>query len=183
MSEHPTDVAIIGAGPVGVEFAHVWASYGADVTLVEMLDDLLPQEDPDVSRQLRRSFEARGITCLTGTRFESLEKRSRSAAVTVSKDGEQTELKADVVLVAIGFVPHTASLNLPAIDLATEGGFIAVDETMRTAVSGVYAIGDVTGKMMLAHVATQQGIIAAEHIAGRANPPLDYVQMPRASFC
>lgn len=179
----PKRVVIIGAGPVGVEFAHVWASYGADVTLVEMLDDVVPQEDPDVSKQLRRSFGARGITSLIGTKFESLEKKSRSAVVTVSKDGEKTELKADVVLVAIGFVPHTASLNLVAANVETDRGFVTVDEQMRTNVPGVYSIGDVTGKMMLAHVATQQGIIAAEHIAGRTNPALDYIQMPRASFC
>ena len=179
----PKRAVVIGGGPVGVEFAHVWASYGADVTIVEMLDELVPQEDPDVGKLLKRSFGARGITSLVGTKFESLEKKSRSATVTVSKEGETTELKADVVLVAIGFVPHTASLNLEATKVATERGFVTIDDQMQSNVPGVYAIGDVTGKMMLAHVATQQGIIAAEHIAGHANPALDYVQMPRASFC
>ncbi len=179
----PKRAVIIGAGPIGVEFAHVWASYGAKVTLVEMLDDIVPQEDPDVSKQLRRSFKARNITSLIGTKFKSLEKKARSATVTVSKDGKTSELTTDVVLVAIGFVPHTSSLNLLATKIATDRGFVMVDDQMRTNVPGTYAIGDVTGRMMLAHVATQQGIIAAEQIAGRGNPPLDYIQMPRASFC
>lgn len=179
----PKQAVIIGAGPVGVEFAHAWASYGSQVTLVEMLDSVLPLEDPDIGRQLKRSFEARGMKCLLKTRVESVAVSDGAATVTVSgPDGEQ-EISAGVVLVAIGFVPHTQGLNLEGIGVTTQRGFITIGDRMETSVPGIYAVGDVTGKLMLAHVASQQGVIAAEHIAGRKTPALDYVQIPRATFC
>lgn len=179
----PKRAVIIGGGPVGAEFAHIWAAYGSEVTVVEMLDTLLPLEDPDLGRQLRRSFEARGIAVRTGAKVESVETKARSAAVTVTGAAGKEELKADVVLVAIGFVPHTRSLDLDRAGIHTERGFIAIDDHMQTNVPGVYAIGDVTGKLMLAHVASAQGVVAAEHLAGLDPPPLDYVQMPRATYC
>lgn len=179
----PAKAVIIGAGPVGVEFAHAWASYGSQVTLVEMLDTLVPLEDPDVGRQLKRSFEARGVQCLVRTRVDPIAVAGGEATVTLSgPEGEQA-ITAAVVLVAIGFVPHTQGLNLEGIGVATQRGFITIGDRMETNVPGVYAIGDVTGKLMLAHVASQQGVIVAEHIAGRRTPALDYVQMPRATFC
>ena len=101
----------------------------------------------------------------------------------VTTDGSPTTLHAEMVLVAVGFVPHTQGLNLEAVGVATDRGFVSIDEQMQTNVPGIYAIGDVTGKLMLAHVASQQGALAAEHIAGRRIPALDYVQMPRATFC
>lgn len=179
----PKRAVIIGGGPVGAEFAHIWASYGSEVTIVEMLDTLVPTEDPDLGRQLRRSFESRGITVRTGTRVDSVEARARTATVTVSSADGEEEIKTDLVLVAIGFVPHTSSLDLDRAGVKTERGFIIIDDNMRTNVEGVYAIGDVTGKLMLAHVASAQGVVAAEHIAGLKPPPLDYVQMPRATYC
>jgi dihydrolipoamide dehydrogenase len=179
----PARAVIIGAGPVGVEFAHIWASYGTDVTLVEMLDTLVPLEEPDAGRLLKRSFEARGITCLVKTKVDAVQVYGPSAKVTVSDAEGARTLDADVVLVAIGFVPHTQGLNLDQLGVATERGFIAIDGQMQTTVPGIYAIGDVTGKLMLAHVAMQQGVIAAEHIAGQQPPSLDYIQMPRATFC
>ena len=180
----PRRAVIIGAGPVGVEFAHTWASYGAQVTIVELLDGLVPLEDPDIGRQLKRSFEARGIECLVKTKVESVAVNGAAATVTVSGEGGQKTLEADAVLVAIGFVPHTDSLKLDAAGVKkTERGFIAIDEQMRTSAPSVYAVGDVTGKLMLAHVAMQQGVTAAEAIAGKDTTPLDYIQMPRATFC
>ncbi|GBD23219.1 Dihydrolipoyl dehydrogenase [bacterium HR29] len=179
----PERAVIIGAGPIGVEFAHLWSTYGADVTLVELLDTVLPQEDPDVSRALRRSFEARGIRCLTSARVGAVERSPSGARVTVEHAGARTTLDADTVLVAVGFVANTAGLGLEELGVATDRGFIAIDDAMATNVPGVLAIGDVTGKLMLAHVAMQQGVAAVERLAGRSVPPLDYVQMPRATFC
>ena len=182
--EVPKRAIVIGAGPVGVEFAHTWASYGSQVTIVELLDNLVPLEDPDLGRLLKRSFEARGIECLVKTKVESVTVNGSSATVAISgADGGKT-FEADAVLVAIGFVPKTDALNLEAAGVnKTDRGFIAIDDQMRTNVPSVYAVGDVTGKLMLAHVAMQQGVIAAEAIAGKDTTPLDYIQMPRATFC
>jgi len=179
----PKRAVIIGAGPIGVEFGHLWESYGTEVTIIELLETLVPLEDPDVGRALKRSFDARGITSLVQARVEKVSVQGETATVSVkTADGEQT-IEADAVLVAIGFVPHTSGLNLEVAGVATERGFITIDDHMQTKVPGIYAVGDVTGKLMLAHVASQQGVIAAEHIAGHKVPALDYIQMPRATFC
>jgi dihydrolipoamide dehydrogenase len=180
--ELPAKPIIIGGGPIGVEFAHIWASYGADVTVIEMLDRLLPLEDPDVSRALARSFKARGITALTGARVEGVSVGTKGARVSVNTQDGESAVEGDLVLVAIGFVPHTASLDLDRAGVVTERGFITIDDQMQTNVPGIYAVGDVTGKLMLAHVASQQGVIAAEHASGRQVASLDYVQLPRATF-
>jgi dihydrolipoamide dehydrogenase len=179
----PKRVVIIGAGPVGMEFAHIWASYGSEITIVELLDTLLPLEDPDVGRLMKRSFEARGMRCLTKSRVNSVEVDGKQARVAVSGQAGDETIEADMVLVAIGFVPHTQGLNLDAAGITTERGFISINDQMQTNVPNVYAIGDVTGKLMLAHVGMEQGVIAAEHIAGKRVPALDYIQMPRATFC
>ncbi len=179
----PARVIIIGGGPIGVEFAHTWASYGSQVTIVEMLDSLVPLEDPDAGRLLQRSFQARGITTMAKTKVESVAVEANAATVTVSQDGKTSTLIADAVLIAIGFRPHTEGLNLESAGVTLDRGFVVIDDAMRTSTPNIYAIGDVTGKLMLAHVASQQGVIAAEQIAGKHPPALDYVQMPRATFC
>jgi len=179
----PKRAVIIGAGPIGVEFAHVWASYGAEVTIVELLETLLPLEDPDIGRQLKRSFEGRGIRCLVKTRVEEVATGAGGARVTVKSEAGEEAVDADTVLVAIGFIPHTAGLNLESTGVATQRGFITIDDRMQTSVPGIYAVGDVTGKLMLAHVASQQGVLAIENIAGKSPPALDYIQLPRATFC
>ncbi len=181
--EPPPRVVIVGAGPVGVEFAHLWRTYGSEVTLVELLERVMPMEDRDVGRTLKRSFEARGIRCLTSTRVESVDVEGAETVVTVEREGTEERLETDTVLLAAGFVPHTSSLNLEAVGVATDRGFVTIDDHMETNVRGIYGVGDVTGKLMLAHVASQQGVVAVEHIAGRTPPVLDYVQMPRATFC
>ncbi len=183
LRELPQRVVIIGAGPIGVEFGHLWASYGSNVTIVEMLETLVPLEEPEVGRLLKRSFEARGLRCLTGTKVEGVEVADGAAKVRVQQGDTTETLEADVVLVAIGFEPYTEPLNLESAGVATDRGYIAIDDRMQTNVPGIYAIGDVTGKHPLAHVAMQQGVIAAEAIAGRDTPVLDYVQIPRATFC
>ncbi len=179
----PERAVIIGAGPIGVEFAHAWASYGSEVTIVELLETLVPLEDQDAGRALKRSFDSRGIRSLLKARVESVAVEKGVARVTISGESGAETLEADRVLVAVGFVPHTQGLNLEGLGIATQRGFIEIDDAMQTNVPGVYAVGDVTGKLMLAHVASQQGVIAAERIAGQTPATLDYIQMPRATFC
>ncbi|MBA4179057.1 MAG: dihydrolipoyl dehydrogenase [Anaerolinea sp.] len=179
----PKRVLIVGGGAIGVEFAYSWASYGSNVTLVELLDTLLPLEDQDAGRLLKRSFEARGIRCLVKTQVEGVALKGKIATITLKTAAGPETIEVERVLIAVGFVPHTQGLNLEGAGVATQRGFIEIDDTMQTNVPGIYAIGDVTGKLMLAHVASQQGVIAAEHIAGHTVATLDYIQMPRATFC
>jgi dihydrolipoamide dehydrogenase len=180
----PEQVVVVGGGPIGLEFAYVWASYGAEVTIVEMLDHLAPLEDPDVSAELEKAYRRLGINYMTSTRVEGIERTDGGARVKVSSaEGEQT-LEAEQVLVAIGFAPNVEGFGLENIGVtqAERSKFIQVDESMRTNVPNVYAVGDVTGKMMLAHVGSAMGIIAAETIAGHETYELDYRMMPRCIY-
>jgi dihydrolipoamide dehydrogenase len=154
------------------------------VTIVEFLDRILPLEDVEVSKELTRRYSKAGIKLLTGTRVESIEDGAGPVKVTVTKDGVQQVLEADKVMQAIGFTPRVTGYGLENTGVAlTARGAIEIDEFMRTNVSGIYAIGDVTAKLMLAHVAEAMGIIAAETLSGAETMPLDYVMMPRATFC
>jgi len=179
----PARALIVGAGPIGVEFAHLWATYGSEVVIVELLPRVLPSEDPDVSRALQRSFERRGIRCLTSAKVAEVRRNGSGATVAIETGEGREELAVETVLVAIGFEANTEGLGLEEIGVRLERGFVAVDDAMRTNVPGVSAIGDVTGKLMLAHVASQQGVLVAERLAGLPVPALDYVQIPRATFC
>ncbi|MFQ5407159.1 MAG: dihydrolipoyl dehydrogenase [Anaerolineales bacterium] len=180
----PARAVIVGSGAIGVEFATVWNSYGADVTIVEMLPRIVPLEDEAVSKELARSFRKDGINLLTGAKVEAIDASGAQVQVTVSgADGEQT-LPADQVLVAIGFAPNSGGLGLEELGVAlTEHGAVKVDAGLRTNVPGVYAIGDVTGELMLAHAGSAQGIVCAETIAGHPTVELDYKMMPRATYC
>ncbi len=179
----PASAIIIGAGAIGAEFATIWSSYGSAVTMVEMLPRILPLEDEEVSVELAKAFQKRGIKIHTGTRVQSIETTETGVRVTVSA-GEQTQvLEAEQALVAIGFKPNTADLGLEELGIKlTERKFIQIDEHMATNVPGIFAIGDVTGQLLLAHVASAQGILCAEHIAGHQTTPLDYRMMPRATY-
>jgi dihydrolipoamide dehydrogenase len=181
----PGSAIVIGAGAIGVELSYVWRSYGVGVTLVEMLDHVLPLEDEEVSQELARAYKRLKIGALTGNRVEQVDTSGDGVRVTVSQGDEVQTLQADVTLMAIGFQPNVEDIGLEhiGVKLSERGRFIEVDEQMRTNVSGVYAIGDVTGKLMLAHVGSAQGIVAAESIAGRATARLDYEMMPRATYC
>jgi dihydrolipoamide dehydrogenase len=180
----PQSVVIIGAGALGMEFATVWSSYGAQVTVVEMLPRVLPLEDEEISAELAKQFTRRGIQVMTGTRVQAIETTDTGVKVKVSNDEGEKTLEAEQALVAIGFKPNSANLGLEQLGVKlNQRGFIEIDERMATSVPGIYAIGDVTGKMLLAHVASAQGIIAAENIAGAETITLDYVMMPRATFC
>ncbi|MEN6528769.1 MAG: dihydrolipoyl dehydrogenase [Anaerolineaceae bacterium] len=179
----PASVIIIGAGAIGLEFSTIWNSYGSQVTLVEMLPRIAPLEDEEVSAELTRTFTRRGIKCLAETRVLGVEKTASGVQVTVSgKDGEM-KLEAEQALVAIGFRPNSANLGLEEIGVElSERGHIRVSDRMETSIPGIWAVGDVTGKLLLAHVASAQGILCAEAIAGMETKPLDYTMIPRATY-
>lgn len=180
----PRSVVIAGAGAVGVEFAYVMANYGVEVTIVEFLDRLLPLEDEEVSKELAKNYRKLGVTVLTSTRVESISESDHQVTVRVSDAKGERELVTDKVIQAIGFTPRVEGYGLDELGVElTERGAIAIDDRMRTNVAHVYAIGDVTAKLMLAHVAEAQGVVAAETIAGAETVELDYVMMPRATFC
>ena len=179
ITQPPRSIVIIGAGPIGLEFGYVFRSYGSDVTLVEMLPNAAPLEDEEVSKELERHLKKLGIRCLTNTKVESLAKAGDGVEV---KAGGQT-FKADKALVAIGFAPNIENIGLEAVGVKTERGAIVADNRFRTNVPNIYAIGDVNAKLMLAHVGSAQGIVAAETIAGAETVDLDYDAMPRCYYC
>ena len=179
----PKSVIVIGSGAIGVEFSTVWRSYGVDVTIVEMLPRLVPLEDEEVSKELKKEFEKRGIKCLVNNKVESVEATGTGVKVKVSSEGKETTLEADQALVAIGFRPNSKGLGLEEVGVKiSDRGFIEINEKMQTSLPNIYAIGDVTGKLMLAHVGSAMGIIAAENIAGAETITLDYEMMPRATY-
>jgi dihydrolipoamide dehydrogenase len=180
----PKSAIIIGAGAIGVEFATVWHSYGVPVTVVEMLPRLVPLEDEEVSTELGKAFTKAGIKVMTTTRVEGVENTSEGVVVKVTGAQGQQTLIAEQVLVAIGFKPNSRELGLEKIGVAiSDRGLIQIDERMSTNILGVWAIGDVTGKFMLAHVASAMGIVCAENIAGVETIKLNYEMMPRATYC
>ena len=183
LREVPPRVVIVGGGATGAEFAHIYATYGAEVTIVELLPRLVPQEDEEVSRHLERAFRKQGIVSMTGARVEGISVAGNEARVSVSNAGGESTLECDRVLVAVGVRGNVEGIGLEEVGVATDRGFIPIDDRMRTNVPGVYAVGDVTGKLALAHVASAQGVTAVESIAGLDPPLLDYDFMPRAIYC
>jgi len=182
----PNSLVVAGSGAIGVEFATIAAAFGTDVTIVEYLDRLAPNEDEAVSAELARAFRKRGIKSMTGTAVRHVQQSEDGVIVDVAPagGGEGTTIRADALLLALGFAPRTDGFGLEQTGVSPNGnGFIDVDHEMRTSVPHVFAIGDVTGKMMLAHVAERQGVIAAETIAGKHPMPLDYDSVPRATYC
>ena len=181
----PGSIIIAGAGAIGMEFGYVLNNFGVDVTVVEFLPRALPLEDAEVSKEIEKQFKKLGVKVLTNTKVESIQDDGSTVAVRVSKDGKSEELKADKVLQAIGFAPNVEGYGLDAAGVKlTDRKAIAVDDYMRTNVPHIYAIGDVTGLLQLAHVAEAQGVVASETIAGAETLALgDYRMMPRATFC
>jgi dihydrolipoamide dehydrogenase len=182
----PESIIIAGAGAIGVEFGYVMANYGVAVTIVEYLDRLVPLEDPEVSAELARAYRKQGITTMTSTKVETIDDSGDKVKVIVSSaaGGESKVLEADKVLQAIGFAPRTDGYGLDKTGVElTDRGAIAIDGLMRTNIPHIYAIGDCTAKLMLAHAAEAQGIVAAEAIAGAETIELDYDMIPRATFC
>ena len=186
-SDLPDSMVIVGAGAIGMEFAYVLANYGVDVTIVEFMDRVLPNEDEDVSKVIAKEYKKLGVKLLTGHKTTAIEDKGDSVEVTVeSKDGKNSEtLTVDRVMVSIGFAPRTEGIGLDKAGVEVgERGEIPIDDYMRTNVDHIYSIGDVTMKLQLAHVAETMGVIAAEHMAGHETDVIeDYLNMPRATFC
>jgi dihydrolipoamide dehydrogenase len=183
LSHLPSSIVIVGGGAIGVEFAYLYKTYGVDVTVVELLPRLVPSEDEEISRWLERAFSRQGIKVLTGGAVTGLDSGPVGVALKVDKDGVTQTITGEKVLVAIGVQPNREGLGLEELCTATQKGYIQIDDVMATNLPGVYAVGDVTGKLALAHVASAQGVTAVEHIAGLEPQPLDYVSMPRATYC
>ncbi|QNF93191.1 dihydrolipoyl dehydrogenase [Janibacter sp. YB324] len=182
----PGSIIIAGSGAIGVEFAYVLKNFGVDVTIVEFLDRMVPTEDADVSKELAKHYKKLGVKVMTSTKVESVEDTGSGVKVTVTpaKGGDVQVLEADRLLSAIGFAPRTQGYGLESIGVQlTERGAIEIDEYCRTNVDNVYAIGDCTAKLMLAHVAEAQGVVAAEHMNGAETMPVDYDFIPRATYC
>jgi dihydrolipoamide dehydrogenase len=184
-SELPESIVIAGAGAIGVEFAYVLHNYGVKVTIVEFLDRMVPNEDADVSKELAKRYRKLGVDVLTATRVDAIDDSGEKVKVTVTgKDGAQQVIETDKVLQAIGFQPNVDGYGLEKTGVAlTERGAIDVDGRCRTSVPHIYAIGDVTAKLMLAHAAEAMGIVAAETIADAETMELDYIMIPRATYC
>ncbi len=182
----PSSIIIGGSGAIGTEFAYVLNAYGVDVTIVEFLDRMVPTEDAEISAELLKAYKKLGIKVLTSTAVKKVEDTGSGVRVTVepAKGGEQQVLEADKMLQAMGFAPRIAGYGIDKTGVAlTDRGAIAIDDYCRTNVAGIYAIGDVTGKMMLAHTAEAQGVVAAETIAGAETMPVNYAMIPRATYC
>lgn len=184
LQEHlPKSVIVIGSGAIGVEFATIWNSYGVDVTIVEMLPNIVPLEEEEVSTELEKAFKKQGIQVLTSHKVDSLVNKGDKVEVKVISDGETKLLEAEQALIAIGVKPNSASLGLEDVGVQlSDRGMVEIDDRMETSIPGIWAIGDVTGKLMLAHVGSAQGIVCAENIAGEETITLDYEMLPRVTF-
>ena len=180
----PKSALIIGAGAIGMEFATIWNSYGVQVTVVEMLDRVLPNEDREISQEMNKQINKNGIATLTSAKVTQVEKLKTNLNITVeTEDGEEI-LSADQVLLAASFVPNSDNLGLEAAGVNLgKRGFVEIDDRMATNVPGVWAIGDVTGKLMLAHTGMAMGMVCAEAITGKDTEPLQYHNMPKATYC
>ncbi len=181
----PASVIVVGAGPIGLEFATIWSAYGAEVTVVEMLDQILPAEDAEASKELSRYLRRQKIKNLVSTRVEGVDASSEEGKVRVHVShtkGEET-LEADIALMAIGVRPNVDGLGVEAVGIETDNGWVKIDKaTMQTNVPSVYAIGDLNGLLTLAHVASAQGILAVEHIAGASPSAFDVNAVPRCTY-
>ncbi len=180
----PESMVVLGAGAVGCEFASIYASFGTRVTLVEMLPRLLPIEDEEISAELRKAFRKRRIKVMTSTTLKSARTNADGVALELEQEGgKASTLAAEVLLVAVGRAPVSAGIGLEEQGIATDRGYIEVNERMQTAVPHIYAIGDVVATPWLAHVASSEGILAAEHMAGQEVRPIDYDRVPSCTYC
>lgn len=185
LQEHlPKSALIVGAGAIGMEFATIWNSYGVPVTVVEMLDRVLPNEDQEISQELEKLVNKDGIKTLVNSKVTKVETLKTKVNVWVETPEGEEKLSADQVLLATSFLPNSSDLGLESLGVKLDqGGFIEVDDRMATNVPGVWAIGDVTGKLMLAHAGMAMGEVCAEAIAGKEPKTLSFRNMPRATFC
>ena len=184
LEKAPKSMIVVGAGAVGCEFADVFAAYGTQVTLIEVLPTILPLEDADASAEVAKAFRKRKIDVLTGARISNVKVGKDSVKMTVEAGGEKKELEAERVLVAAGRAPNSdgAGLKEAGVQL-TERGFIRINEHFETSVPGVYAIGDVAGNQMLAHKGQREGYVLAEQLAGQHPHPVNYKNIPSCTYC
>ncbi|WP_428268270.1 dihydrolipoyl dehydrogenase [Haliangium sp.] len=185
LGERPNSMVVIGAGAIGVEFASFYSALGTEVTIVEYLPRLVPNEDEEISAELERAFKKRGIKFKTGCGVKSATVAGDGVDVVVEPrdGGEAQTLRVDVVLVAVGVTGNVENVGLEEIGVSVERGFVKVDENLQTGVKGVYAIGDVIGPPALAHVASAEAVFAAEHIAGKRPQPIPYDAIPACTYC
>ncbi len=180
----PESLVVLGAGAVGCEFASIFNSFGSEVVLVEMLPRVLPLEDEEVSKQLQRSLKKRGIKVLTGSRLKDVVPTGSGLEIGVEREkGDGKQLSAEALLVAVGRAPVTSDLGLEALGIKLDRGYIEVNDLMQTDVPHIYAIGDVVNTPWLAHVASAEGILAVEHVAGQEVRPIDYDRIPAVTYC
>ncbi len=182
LPEQPKSMVIIGGGAIGIEFAYFYNAFGTKVTVVEMMPSILPMEDTEVTKILESSLKKSGIELLTNTKVESVSIGTEVSVKVSGKEGSKT-LKGDVALMAIGVQGNVENMGLESVGVKVEKGFIKVDGFGKTSVDGIYAIGDVSGPPLLAHVASHKGMIAAEHIAGKATYGIDRNNVPSCTYC
>jgi dihydrolipoamide dehydrogenase len=185
LPEVPASLLIVGAGAIGVEFAYMYKTFGSEVTLVEMLDHILPVEDDEVALELEKIFRKRGIAVHTSSKVEGLQVTKPGVQATLVTPQGSIPVQADKALVAIGLIGNVEDLGLEDLGVETERGWIRVDRTdYQTSVPGIYAIGDVVGPPLLAHVASAEGLVAVERMSGHEqHPPLDYGRIPGCTYC
>jgi dihydrolipoamide dehydrogenase len=184
LEKAPKSMVIVGAGAVGCEFADVFSAFGSQVTLVEVMPNILPVEDADCSKEVERAFKKRKIDVLTGAKISNVKVGKDSVSMTIEAGGEKKDVKADVVLVAAGRAPNIEEIGLKEQGVQlTDRGFIKISERMETSVKGLYAIGDVAGPPMLAHKGEREGVVVAEVIAGQHPHLFDYSNVPGATYC
>jgi dihydrolipoamide dehydrogenase len=183
LTQLPETMIIVGAGAIGMEFAHLWNRFGVNITVVELLPAVLPWADSDISAEVTKRFERRGIRIMTGTRVEGAQTGPKGVTLILSRGGKREKLTGDTALIAVGIIPNSGDLGLEGLGVTLKKGFVEIDAMMRTNIPGIYAIGDVTGKLPLAHVASAQGMTAMEAIAERQPDSLNYQTMPRCCYC
>ena len=185
LPKQPKKMIVVGAGAIGVEFAYFYHSIGTEVTIVEYLDGLVPREDKDISKELSKIYKKRGVTLKTGHAVQSVDTSGDGVKVVVknNKSGKEETLECDVVLSAVGVAPNTENIGLETLGIEVEKGLIKVDEFYRTNVPGIYAIGDIVPGPALAHMATAEGIVCVEAIAGENPDPIDYSNIPSCTYC
>jgi len=182
LPEQPKSMIIIGGGAIGVEFAYFYNSFGTKVTIIEMLPSILPIEDKEITKILDASLKKSGIDILTSTKVEGV-KISDIVTVTVSDNNGKKDIVADIALMAVGVQANVETLGLEALGIKLERGFIAVNEFGKTNIDGIYAVGDVAGPPLLAHVASHEGIVSVDHIAGKAKHGIDKTNIPSCTYC
>lgn len=183
LKTRPDKILIIGAGAIGMEFAYFYNSFGAEVTVVEMMDSVLPLEDKEISQAAQKALKKAGINFKVKTAVESIARKGNTVTAKLKSGDKTEEWSGDYALVAIGFQGNVENIGLEKVGVTPERSFIEVDEFYHTGVAGIYAIGDIIGAPLLAHVASHEGIIAAEHMAGQHPHAMNYNQIPAATFC